>query len=156
MDVDLDALAAEELSSSELHQILNRLSAEEFGSENPTVSAVAEATGASVVLVARILTDIRQQSLNEMFGSEISQHRKEIERLTREMQAIKRMTAEAQLANTELESTIRHGTSVESEIRISRRVWFADPVLQATWEERVKTRFREARLAQHQSRRKSK
>lgn len=58
----------QELTSSELHELLERLSAEEIRPAGGTVSAVSEATGTSVLAVGRILADIRQQNLQELFG----------------------------------------------------------------------------------------
>lgn len=66
--VDLEELAMQELTSSELHELLERLSAEEIRPAGATVSAVSEATGTSVLAVGRILADIRQQNLQELFG----------------------------------------------------------------------------------------
>lgn len=73
------ALLQQELSESEVRELLERLSAEEFAAPSlATVSAVCEATGASAELIGRILADIRKQNIEERYGETIERHEEKI------------------------------------------------------------------------------
>ncbi len=73
------SLLQQELSDSEVREILERLSAEEFAAPlHATVSAVCEATGASADVIGRILADIRKQNIEERYGEAIERHEEKI------------------------------------------------------------------------------
>lgn len=68
----LESLAREELSDSELRELMERLAASEFGvPERSTVGDVCELTETSPVVVGRILADIRQTSFEELYLSHV-------------------------------------------------------------------------------------
>lgn len=76
------ALLAEELTDEEVRGLLERLNAREFGgSENATVGAVVEATGADVTVVGRLLAEIRKEDFEEKFGLQLKDHGLRIETL---------------------------------------------------------------------------
>ena len=65
-------LLNEELTDSEVREILDRLSVAELGgSEKATVGAVCEATGVGPMVVGRMLAEIRQTNLHKLFGHRI-------------------------------------------------------------------------------------
>ena len=102
---NLEAISREELSATELREVLQRLSVKEFGgSERPTVAAVSEATGASCEAIGRILAEIRQQNLHDLFGKTISQHAVELKEHGREIgQLTKRPSTSHRSSAVELE-----------------------------------------------------
>jgi len=76
---DERCLLQQEVSDSEVRQILERLSAEEFAAPlHATVAAVCEATGASAEVIGRILADIRKQNIEERYGETIERHEEQI------------------------------------------------------------------------------
>lgn len=76
------ALLAEELTSEEVRDLLQRLNARDMGgSEHATVSAVVEATGFDVATVWRLLAEIRKEDFEERFGLRLDHHEKRIETL---------------------------------------------------------------------------
>jgi hypothetical protein len=87
-----EEVAALEVSSEETREILERLSALEFGSVDiVTVGDVAEAAHATPMLVARILSEIRSVGIDELYErrmlaaeEKLREHEKLIERLTHE------------------------------------------------------------------------
>lgn len=84
----LDELLEEELTGSELSELLERLGAEEFGgSENSRLRDVVELTGQEPLSVARVLADIRKEDWEERFGSILEDHGERIERLERQERA---------------------------------------------------------------------
>lgn len=87
---DLEALSREELTGPELREVLKRLSVAEFGgSDHPTVAAVCEATGASPLVVGRILAAIREERLQEVFGRRLSRHEEILEEQQQDISEIR-------------------------------------------------------------------
>jgi len=78
---DLEALAREELTEAEVRSLLERLGREEFGSDSPTVGAVAEATGESVQSIGARLAELRGDEFRARFESILNQHESRISRL---------------------------------------------------------------------------
>lgn len=75
-------LLAEQLSDAEVRHLLERLSVEEF--ELPggaTVGAVVEATGASPVIIARIVGEVRRGSFEARFEDTFGRHEDHLEEL---------------------------------------------------------------------------
>lgn len=75
-------LLAEPLSDAEVRTLLERLGSREFGgSEEATLGAVVEATGAEPALVGRLLAEIRKGEIEQKFGSQLQDHTERIETL---------------------------------------------------------------------------
>lgn len=70
----LEELAAQELTAAELRNLLERIGKTEFGSDAPTVGAVAEATGLTAAEVGHLLADLRGASFQERFGTVLNDH----------------------------------------------------------------------------------
>jgi hypothetical protein len=74
-EIDLEELAREELTNEEVREILERLSVAEFaGGDHPTLRDVSEATGVDLLAVGKILREIRQENLGELFGDRLDEH----------------------------------------------------------------------------------
>jgi hypothetical protein len=75
-----DALLAQELTTEEVRELLERLSATELGgSENATVGGIVEVTGSDPATVGRLLIQIR----NERLESLIDEHGDRLDALER-------------------------------------------------------------------------
>lgn len=70
----LEELAAQELTAAELRTLLKRIGKAEFGSDAPTVGAVAEATGLTAAEVGHLLADLRGASFQARFGTVLNDH----------------------------------------------------------------------------------
>ena len=91
-ETDLEALAREELTGSEVRLLLERLSMKDVGPANPTVGAVAEVCGVSTMVVGRMLAEIRQANLHELYGRTLESHGEKIKRLDHSMDRILELT----------------------------------------------------------------
>ena len=93
---DQSALLAEELSSDEVRELLERLNARDFGgSENATVGAIVDATGSDAVIVGRLLAEIRKEDFEERFGLRLTHSEKRIETLeerAKRLESVSRQT----------------------------------------------------------------
>ncbi|MCB0826194.1 MAG: hypothetical protein KDC26_08385 [Armatimonadetes bacterium] len=99
-------LLNEELTDSEVREILDRLSVAELGgSEKATVGAVCEATGVGPRVVGRMLAEIRQTNLHELFGHRIDSHEQKISKLEQTVTTLKR---ESQRKETPAYQTMSH------------------------------------------------
>ena len=87
---DLERLAHEELTNSEVRVLLERLSMKDVGPANPTVGAVAEVCGVSTMVVGRMLAEIRQANLYELYGRTLESHGEKIEHLGQQVGRISR------------------------------------------------------------------
>lgn len=87
---DLERLAHEELTNSEVRVLLERLSMKDVGPANPTVGAVAELCGVATPVVGRMLAEIRQQNLHELYGRTLETHGEKIEHLDKQVGRISR------------------------------------------------------------------
>jgi hypothetical protein len=75
-------LLAEELTEEEVRELLVRLQTDDLGgSENATVAAVVEATGASLGTVSDLLAKIRREAYHELFGAQLDDHEHRITKL---------------------------------------------------------------------------
>lgn len=91
-ETDLEALAREELTGSEVRLLLERLSMKDVGPANPTVGAVAEVCGVSTMVVGRMLAEIRQANLHELYGRTLESHGEKIKRLDHSVDRILKVT----------------------------------------------------------------
>ncbi|MEZ5162656.1 MAG: hypothetical protein R2688_02685 [Fimbriimonadaceae bacterium] len=99
-------LLKEELTDSEVREILDRLSADELGgSEKATVGAVCEATGVGPMVVGRMLAEIRQTNLQELFGHRIDSHEQKISKLE---QTVTKLRRESQRKEAPVYQPISH------------------------------------------------
>ena len=89
---DLEALAHEELTNSEVRVLLERLGMKDVGPANPTVGAVAEVCGVSTMVVGRMLAEIRQANLHELYGRTLESHGEKIKRLDHSVERILNLT----------------------------------------------------------------
>ena len=84
-------LQSEPLSDQEVHELLDRLGAKEFGgSEQATIGAVAEATGSDAVTIGRLLAEIRKEDFEKRFGLQLGEHEARLETLEERTDRIQR------------------------------------------------------------------
>lgn len=77
-----EELLNEEVSPSELREILQRLGQREFGgSPNSTIRDIAEGTSADPVLIGRLLAEIRNEELQDRLGLQVEEHEQRIEHI---------------------------------------------------------------------------
>lgn len=87
-EAQIQQILQEELSATELRELLHRLGEEEFGgSEHSRIRDIVETTGRDVSDIARILADIRREDWEEKFGAVLDDHAERIERLEDESDA---------------------------------------------------------------------
>lgn len=72
-NLNLD-LSQESLSDAEVHELLRRLSVEQFEAPKATLGDVAEATNVEVDTLARILAEIRQITYQDLIGNRLDHH----------------------------------------------------------------------------------
>jgi hypothetical protein len=81
-DIRYSDLLAEPLTDDEVRDLLERLGSKEFGgSDQATVGAVVEATGADVQTVGSLLAQIRKEDFQERFGLRLEEHEVRIDSL---------------------------------------------------------------------------
>ena len=68
----IQEIQEEQISPAEVREILERLAVHEFGDGISTLGSLAEGVGASPLVVARILGDIRKRNLDELFGARLN------------------------------------------------------------------------------------
>lgn len=99
----LDNLRNERLTVEEVREILQRLACKEFGgSELATIGSVSEASNTSTESIARILADIRQIELKELFGKRLAQHESILEEHSEKIQRIERSPTRSHNFNEEV------------------------------------------------------
>src|SRR6476659_6924458 len=95
----VEQLRAESLTDQEVHELLERLGAKEFGgAENATIGAVAEATGNEPEAIGRLLAEIRKEDFEKRFGLQLGEHEARIETLeerTERLQRAERVAAQS-------------------------------------------------------------
>jgi hypothetical protein len=88
-DPEYEALVAEELTSEEVRDLLERLNAQDMGgSENATVGSVVEATGSDPLTVGRLLAEIRKEDFEERFGLKLDEHGARIDSLEGRLKSV--------------------------------------------------------------------
>ena len=81
-ELELEALAREELTPAELRALLERIGQAELGgSDAPTVGAVAEATGKAALEVGEMLASLRGEDFRRRFEHVLSNHEGRLRRL---------------------------------------------------------------------------
>lgn len=81
-ELELEALAREELTPAELRVLLERIGQAELGgSDAPTVAAVAEATGLGTADVGSMLAALRGEDFRRRFEHVLSNHEGRLRRL---------------------------------------------------------------------------
>lgn len=89
----LDELASTELTDEEVRAILVRLSAGDCGlAVKATLSAVGEVTGVPVVVLGRMIADIRGETFERRIGATVKRHEFMIRRLTERTEELGRRT----------------------------------------------------------------
>jgi hypothetical protein len=91
LKLNTEAILREELTDAEVRELLRRLSVEQFqGSEHPTVAAVCEACGVGPEVVGRMLAEIRQENLKELFGVRLDTHEQKIVKVEQEVKQLRK------------------------------------------------------------------
>jgi hypothetical protein len=90
----IEELRAESLTDQEVHELLERIGARDFGgAENSTIGAVAEATGKDPEAIGRLLADIRKEDFEKRFGLQLGEHESRIETLEERTARLQRLEA---------------------------------------------------------------
>jgi len=104
--LDMNALANEPLSGDEVHELLQRLSVPQFAPESPTIAAVSEICGTTPIVVGRMLAEIRQTNLQDLFGKRIDQLDQAVQHQSDQIAELKTKTEEIASRSTQRPSVV--------------------------------------------------